>query len=364
MHRWTRTAHVEGRFIVLTVLKRQRWWITRIAVLPVHLFLFAIAVFFLVRLIPGDPVLQLLQGQPVSPQRLAEARQSLGLSGSVLDQLRTYLQHVVTLKFGNSMITSQPVLGQIGQRLPQTVEITVIAMVGAVVVTLLSSLIVVLRPRNLVSRNLILWSRAPGAVPDFVLGVAGIFLFYSVLRWAPAPLGLYNPLLSAPHVITSFPIVDAVLSGNWTLVHSMISYLILPELVLIVSYSPFLMKLFIRGLNDAIDAAPTRFRIASGAPHRAVLLSVARRAAPATIAMFGTMFGYMLGGVVVIEQLFSMPGMGQFGVNAVNTSDLVSIEAFLLVVGALSLFVFLIVDILNMVVDPRRRPGLAAADAV
>jgi ABC-type dipeptide/oligopeptide/nickel transport system permease component len=348
---------------MLTVLKRQRWWITRVAVLPVHLFLFAIAVFFLVRLIPGNPVLTLLQGQPASPQSIAAARQSLGLSGGELHQLTTYLGHVVTLKFGNSMITDQPVLPVIGQRLPQTVEITVIAMVGAVVVTLLSSLVVVLRPRNLVSRILILWSRAPGAVPDFVLGVAGILLFYSVLRWAPAPLGLYNPLLTKPPVITSFPIVDAVLSGNWTLVRSMISYLMLPEIVLIVSYSPFLMKLFIRGLNDAIDAAPTRFRIASGASHRAILLSVARRAAPATIAMFGTLFGYMLGGVIVVEQLFSMPGMGQFGVNAVNTSDLVSIEAFLLVVAALSLFVFLIVDILNMIIDPRRRPGLATAEA-
>jgi peptide/nickel transport system permease protein len=363
MRRWTRTAHFEGGLVMLTVLKRQRWWITRVAVLPVHLFLFAIAVFFLVRLIPGDPVFQILGGQPVSPQSIAAARQALGLNGGEFDQLRTYLGHVVTLKFGNSMITGQPVLGVIGQRLPQTIEITVIAMVGAVVVTLLASLIVVLRPRNLVSRILIAWARAPGAVPDFVLGVAGIFLFYSVLRWAPAPLGLYDPLLSAPPTITSFPIVDAILSGNWNLVQSMISHLILPEIVLIVSYSPFLLKLFIRGLNDAIDAAPTRFRIASGASHRAAFLSVARRAAPAAVTMFGTLFGYTLGGVVVIEQLFGMPGMGQFGVNAVNTSDLVSIEAFLLVVAALSLAVFLIIDIVNMIIDPRRRPGLATAGA-
>jgi peptide/nickel transport system permease protein len=68
-------------------------------------------------------------------------------------------------------------------------------------------------------------------------------------------------------------------------------------------------------------------------------------------------------GAVVVEQLFGMPGMGQFGVNAVNTSDLVSIEGFLLVVAALSLFVFLLVDIANMIIDPRRRPGLASAGA-
>jgi peptide/nickel transport system permease protein len=348
---------------MLATLKRQRWWITRIAVLPVHLFIFAIAVFFLVRLIPGDPVSQIMGSQPVTPATLAAARRSLGLTGSELDQLRTYLGNVVTLKFGNSMITGTPVLGEIGQRLPQTVEIAVIAMAGSVLLTLLTALVVVLRPQSLPARVLLPYARAAGAVPDFVLGVAGIFLFYTVLRLVPAPLGLYNPLLNPPPKITSFPLADAVLGGDWTLVQSMISHLILPELVLIAAYSPFLMKLFIRGFEDAVDAAPTKFRIASGASRRAVILSVIRRAAPATVAMFGTLFGYLLGGAVVVEQLFGMPGMGQFGVNAVNTSDLVSIEGFLLVVAALSLFVFLLVDIANMIIDPRRRPGLASAGA-
>jgi peptide/nickel transport system permease protein len=69
------------------------------------------------------------------------------------------------------------------------------------------------------------------------------------------------------------------------------------------------------------------------------------------------LFGFMLGGAVLVEQLFGMPGMGQYVVNAVNTSDFVSLEGFLLVVAALSLIVFLLVDIVNMLVDPRRRPG-------
>jgi peptide/nickel transport system permease protein len=344
------------------LVKRQRWWATRILVLPVHMLAYAIAVFFLVRLIPGDPVTTLMGNQPVTPESLAAARRALGLTGSPLRQLGTFLGNLVTLDFGKSMITGIPVLDDIGQRLPQTVEIAVIAMVGSVLLTLVVSFWIVLRPKNVVSRILLPYTRAAGAVPDFVLGVGGIFVFYAVLSIVPAPLGLYDPLLDAPAKITSFPFLDALLGGDWTLVSSMASHLVLPEIVLVVAYSPLLMKLFIRALEDAIDAPATRFRIASGASRRAVLLSVARRAAPSAIAMLGTLFGYMLGGAVVVEQLFGMPGMGQYGVTAVNTSDLVALQGFLLIVAALSLLVFLLVDIANMFIDPRRRPGLSTED--
>jgi ABC-type dipeptide/oligopeptide/nickel transport system permease component len=344
---------------MLGVLKRQRWWIGRIAVLPLHLLAFAIAVFFLVRLIPGDPVYQIMGGQGMTPERIAAARESLGLTGGILNQLWVYLGHVVTLQFGNAMITGSPVLQDLSQRLPETIELAVLAMVGAVVLTLAVAFVVVLHPRNVVSRALLSYARAAGAVPDFVLGVAGVFLFYSVLHWAPAPLGLYAPLLDPPPKITSFPLLDAALSGDLTLLGSMVAHLWLPVLVLVLAHSPLLMKVFIRGLDDAVDAQATRFRIASGASRTAVYVSVVRRAAPSAIAMFGTLFTFMLGGAVLIEQLFGMPGMGQYVVNAVNTSDLVALEGFLLLVAAMSLVVFLVVDIVTMLIDPRRRPGRA-----
>jgi peptide/nickel transport system permease protein len=344
---------------MIAALKHHRWWAGRIAVLPIHMFAFAIGMFFLVRLIPGDPVSTIMGGQPVTPEGLAAARKSLGLTGSLFGQLTKYLGNVIHLRFGSSITTGSPVLHNLLDRLPATVELAVIAMAGAIALTLGAGFLTVTRPRNLLTRALLRYARAAGAVPDFVLGVAGIFLFYSVLHLVPAPLGLFDPLLNAPTKITSFPIADALLSGNFHLFQSMVSHLVLPELVLILGYAPFLMKLFVRALEDSVDAPPTRFRIASGASRRAISLSVARRAAPSTVAMFGTLFGYMLGGTVVIEQLFGMPGMGQFGVNAVNTSDLVSLEGFLLVVAALSLVVFLVVDITNMLIDPRRRPGVA-----
>jgi peptide/nickel transport system permease protein len=88
-----------------------------------------------------------------------------------------------------------------------------------------------------------------------------------------------------------------------------------------------------------------------------------RRAAPPAVTTTGTLFGYLLGGAVVIESLFGLSGLGGYAVDAVSASDVVAMQGFLLVIAALSLLVFLVVDLVNMSVDPRRRPGLGGSSS-
>ena len=336
---------------------RQSWWLKRLAMLPVHLFLFAIVVFFLVRLIPGDPVRVISGGQTMTPEQYDAARESLGLTGSIFSQLGRYLGNVLTLDFGNSIVNGAGVLDEMTRRLPETVELALLAMIVSSLLTLVLGFFVVLRPRNPVSRVIGSYARAAGAIPDFCLGVAGIFVFYSVLHWAPAPIGRYDTMLNPAPKVTGFPLVDALLSSDTILLGSMAAHLWLPVLVLVIAYAPMLLKLFIRSVEQAKDAQATKFRIASGASSSMVLRSIARRALPSTIAMFGTIFGFMLGGAVIVEQLFALPGMGEYAVQAVTRSDFVALQGFLLIVAAVSLVIFLLVDIVNMILDPRRRPG-------
>jgi peptide/nickel transport system permease protein len=347
----------------LAVVRRQRWWVTRVLVLPVHLFFFAVAVFFLVRMIPGDPVTVLTGGQNVSAQKAEQIRASLGLTGSVFSQFIHYLHNVVTLQFGNSMIDGLSVWGELSRRLPETIELAVTAMVIATALTIAMGLVAVLRPRSILAKILVPYARTAGAIPDFVLGVLGVFLFYTTLHLLPAPNGLYAPTLNPDTRVTGFPLLDALIAGDTAMFGSICAHLVLPVTVLVIANTPLLLKIFLRSLEEAVDAAPTRFRIAAGASRKTVLLSVVRRAAPSAIAMMGTLFGFMLGGVVVVEQLFAMPGMGLYGVNAVNSSDRTALEGFLILVATISLVVFLIVDLINMTVDPRRRPGLAKDSA-
>lgn len=333
------------------------WWMQRIAMLPVHLFFFAIAVFFIVRLIPGDPVYTIMGGQPVTPETLEAARKSLGLSGSIVEQFLAYLSNLLTLDLGNSLLSGEPVLDALLQRMPSTLELAMLGMAGAISLTIVGGFVVVLYPRNPISRILAQYARTAGAIPDFVLGLGLIFVFYAVLRWVPSPIGLYNSSLPRPPRVTGFPLLDTLLTGNPAVIAGVLAHLVLPIAVLVLAHAPMILKIFIRGLHDAMDAPATLFRIATGASRGVVLASIARRALPTTIAMFGTTFGFMLGGSVIVEQMFSIAGMGQFGVDAVSTSDLVALQGFLIVVAAISLTVFLAVDLLNMIVDPRRRPG-------
>jgi peptide/nickel transport system permease protein len=339
------------------IWRRQGWWIKRVAMLPVHLFIFAIVVFFLVKLIPGDPVRVISGGQTMTPEQYDAAREALGLTGSIFAQLWRYLVNVVTLDFGNSIVNGAGVLDEMGRRLPETVELALLAMIVSSILTLALGFFVVLRPRNAVSRVISSYARAAGAIPDFCLGVAGIFVFYSVLHWAPAPIGRYDTMLNPAPKVTGLPLVDAMLSSDTILLGSMIKHLWLPVLVLVIAYAPMLLKLFIRSVEQAKDAQATKFRIAAGASRSMVLCSIARRALPSTIAMFGTIFGFMLGGAVIVEQLFALPGMGEYAVQAVTRSDFVALQGFLLIVAAVSLVIFLLVDIVNMILDPRRRPG-------
>jgi peptide/nickel transport system permease protein len=346
-----------------TVLHRHRWWAARIVALPFHMFLFAIGVFLLVRLIPGNPIYVMTGGHGISHATYEKAAASLGLNGSLLEQLRTYLGNLIRLRLGTSIINGTAVSHDLAGRLPETLQLAVLAMIFASILTLALGFLIVLRPRNLFAVIAAPYARAAGALPDFCLGVGGIFVFYSLLHWVPAPLGLISPVMSEPGNVTGFPLLDAALQGDWAVLGSMAAHLLLPVAVLTFAYAPILLKIFIRGLEEAIDAPATRFRIASGTSRTMVLLSVTRRALPAAVAMFGTLFGFLIGGAVVVEQLFALPGMGTYAVDAVNSTDFIALQGFLLVTAAISLVVFLLVDIATMMLDPRRRPGAVAGGA-
>jgi len=217
----------------------------------------------------------------------------------------------------------------------------------------------VFRPRNPLARVLSVYARTAGAVPEFVWGVAFIFIFYATLHIAPAPLGRVSGRMRMPETVTGFPLLDALLAGNTTVATSMVEHLVLPVAVLTIAQSALLTKVLVSGLQESTTAPPTRFRIASGAPRSAVVLSMYRRAAPPAVTIIGQMTGNLVGGAVILEALFGLGGMGQYAVDAINSKDIVAIQGFLIVISALTLLVFLLLDIATMALDCRRRPGAA-----
>jgi ABC-type dipeptide/oligopeptide/nickel transport system permease component len=343
-------------------LQRNRWWITRVLVLPVHILVFTVLSFIMVRSMPGDPVLNLL-GQNYTPEGYAELQAQLGLDGSVWQQFQGYLGQLLTLDLGNSIATGRPVLTELSERLPQTLELAGLGLFFAVVCSTVAALFAVLRPTNWFAHAVRVYARTAGALPEYVVAIAALFLCYAVLHVVPAPVGRIAPDLPAPTTVTGFPLLDTVLQGYWQATISMLGHLVLPVVVMVVAHSALLTRMLLAGLDEAVDNPQTRFRIASGAKRSAVVVSMLRRAAPPAVTTTGTLFGYLLGGAVVIESLFGLSGLGGYAVDAVSSSDVMAMQGFLLVIATLSLLVFLAVDLVNMSVDPRRRPGLGGSSS-
>ena len=338
------------------LLARHRWWLMRIAALPVQLLVFAVLIFVLVRSLPGDPIIMITGGQ-FRPEDYVIIQKSMGLDGTLSDQFRRYILHLLQLDLGNSIISGRPIIDDLILKLPATFELAIMALIGTLLLTFGASYVIVLHPANWLSRILRAYARTAGAVPEFALGVVAIFVFYATLRWAPAPLGRLSPFVDMPLAITHMPFIDALLNGDVAIIGSMLAHLVLPIGVMVLAHSPGLLKLLIADLEAGLDSAPTRFRIASGARHRDVVLSLYRRALPPTVTMIGNMFGHLLGGAITIETLFGLDGLGRFALEALMSADLTVMQSLVLVVAAISLLVYLLVDLVNMMLDPRRRPG-------
>lgn len=339
-------------------VRRHRWWLYRIAAFPVQLAVFGLVVFFLIRTIPGDPVRAAL-GPDASEEVYLRTQQQLGLDGSLLDQLGRFYTSLFTLDLGISTVSSRPVMDELVVRLPATIELALLCLLALVLVALPASYYAVMHPRGPLGRSIRAYARTAGAVPEFCIGVAMIFVFYAWLGWAPAPLGRVSPEASQPAPFTGMPLVDSVLTGSWSAVGSMVGHLVMPLLVSVIAQAAVVIRVLVAGLEASVDAAPTRFRIATGASRFSVVLSVYRRALPSAMTMLGTVFGYLLGGAVVIEALFGFSGIGQYMVDSVNAKDLIAMQGLLIVIGLIALTVFLLVDVAVMLLDPRRKPGLA-----
>jgi peptide/nickel transport system permease protein len=160
--------------------------------------------------------------------------------------------------------------------------------------------------------------------------------------------------------VTGFPLLDAAIAGDLRLFGSMLEHLWLPLLVLVIANVPLLLKIFIRALERTRVDDITLFRAASGVSTAMLVTSIVRRSLPSMVTMLGMLFGFLVGGAVIIEQLFALPGMGQYLVRAVSRTDYVVIQGFIIIVSAASLFVYFLVDIMNMLLDPRRRTGVTS----
>jgi peptide/nickel transport system permease protein len=311
--------------------------------------------FALTRIIPGNPIAQLVSPLATPEQRQALAHQH-GLDQPLIEQYYTYVKGLAHGDLGTSFTTNQPVREDLTSRFAATFELTFYAMILSMLLGVpLGITAAVWRngPADHVARVL---SVTGIALPVFWTGTTLLYLMFTRWHLVSAPYGRIDPSVDPPHQYTGLYTVDALISGNWTALHSAASALLLPVVVLAFGALAPIARMTRSGLIEALESDYVRAARSLGLPARTVVLrhALANALLP-LITIIATVYGYLLGGVVLVENIFAWPGLGRYVYTAITSSDYPSVQGFIIYATTLYVLLFLIVDVLYIVVDPRLR---------
>ena len=307
-----------------------------LALLPV-LWGVSVVVFLLIHLLPGDAIQMFLGTQvDMTPAQMAELRRLFGLDKSLPAQYADWILRLTRGDFGVSLRTSRPVLPDILARLPVSVEITVLALAVALTIALPVGIVAALR-RGSASDALIRIAGLVGlSIPNFWLATMLLLLLGNVLP--VASIGVYVGLLTNP-------------VANLTV-------LALPAFSLGVALAAVLMRFVRSSLLEVLGQEYVRTARAKGLREILVINRHAlRNALIPVITVVGFQAGYLLGGTVVIEEVFALPGMGRLALNAISQRDYPVVQGIVPTIACLFVLVNLAVDVLYAFVDPRVRYG-------
>ncbi len=342
------TARPEGRGspILTYVLRRI------LMMVPVILGVFVVA-FLLARVIPANPALMVVGLQSTAAEVHAEEL-ALGLNLPLWLQMWHFLLAALHGNFGLSIVTGQPVLTDLAQRFPATVELTVASVVIAVAVALPLGILSALYKDSWIDWLAHVISLTGVSMPLFWLGLLLIMVFYSALHLVPAPLGDLGVLYAQPPPITHILVLDALLEGRWAVFWSSLRHLILPALALSTGTISVLMRMLRASMLDVLRHDYIRTARAKGASAWHVyMVHTLRNALVPVVTIFGLQLGYLLGGAVLVETVFNWPGVGSYVTSAILASDYAPVEVFALLSAVLYSVINLCVDVVNAAIDPR-----------
>lgn len=303
-----------------------------IGMIPV-LFLVSLIIFYIIHLTPGDPALLLL-GEEATPEKLATLRQQLGLDQPIPVQYGIWLADVLRGDLGSSVRTHQPVSEAIAQRLPPTVELTLLAMLVSLAIAMPAGILSAVRRNSasdLVSTTLALFGIS---MPSFFLAILLIFIFALKLRWLP-PIG-YTPI-----------------TEDWI---ANLKGMILPALTLGAGTAAVISRQLRSSLLEVMSQEYIRTARAKGLSERMVILAHGlKNAMIPVITIIGLQIGALLGGAIITESIFVLPGVGRLVVDSIFARDFPVVQGAVLFLALVYLFANLVVDLLYVFLDPRIR---------
>lgn len=315
-------------------------------------------VFFAMRILPADPVARLV-GMNATHDAYLASQHALGLDRPIWVQLGSYLgvlpgaHGLLEGDLGTSWVSGSSVASELRHRLPVTIELISISFVLAFLISVPLGMLCAIRPGGVADSTTFAYSLFAGSQPVFWWGLLFIYIFFGQLGWAPPPLGRLNPMSTPPPFVTGFISVDSLLAGNMEAFWDGLHHLMLPVITQAFVLTGPIIKMVRQNMVRVLGADYVLYARASGlAPSRIAAVALKNALAPA-LTLLGVLYGYILGGAVLIETVFSLPGIGQYAVQSVLDFDYPAIEGVVLVIAAISLFVYLALDVVHAVLDPR-----------
>jgi peptide/nickel transport system permease protein len=307
----------------------------RLVMLVPVLIVVGVVVFGLVHLTPGDPAAVIL-GDRATPEDIARLRDQLGLNDPLPVQFVRWFSNVLRLDFGESIFLGEPVTQALLDRLQPTVLLTVYALSIEVLIGIPAGVFAAVRYNSPLDRTLTVVAISGSAIPTFFLGILLILIFSVRLRWLPS--GGYVPF------------------GEDPAAH--FKAMLLPAFALGFSAAGLLARLVRSSMLDVLREDYVRTAFAKGLPEQLVIVRHAlRNALIPALTVIGISIGALLGGAVVTETVFTIPGMGRLVVQSIARRDYPVIQGAIIAIAMTYVLVNLVVDVLYVYIDPRVRLG-------
>jgi ABC-type dipeptide/oligopeptide/nickel transport system permease component len=312
----------------------------------------SVLTFFISNTIPGDPA-RLAAGPYADAEVIEELQEKMGLNDPVYVQYFRYISGIAQGELGNSLYSQQPVIEDLKRYFPATLELTLFSMFLTILIGIPFGIISAHKRDKLADQITRLMALIGVAMPAFWLGIILLLIFYLKIGLFPGA-GRLDTGISPPASITGMYTVDALVTGNWVVFKSALMHLILPGITQAAITIGMITRMTRSSMLEVLQSDYIRTAYAKGGSDNRVLYDHAlRNGMMPILTLFGMAFGHSLGGSILVESVFSWPGLGKYAVNAITYLDFPAVMGVTLLIALLFITVNLVVDILYHAIDPR-----------
>ena len=333
-----------------------RFLLTRLSLVIPTFFGMTLLAFFLIRLVPGDPIETMAGERGIDPARHAQLLKEYGFDQPLWTQYGIYIGRVLRGDLGKSIVTQEPVIREFAALFPATVELAVCAIVFALLVGIPAGIIAAVRRNSVFDHGVMATSLTGYSMPIFWWGLLLILLFSVQLGWTPVSGRIAVQYYIEPK--TGFLLIDSLMSDDKGAFGSTLRHLVLPAIVLGTNPLAVVARMTRSAMLEVLGEDYIRTARAKGLPPRRVIgIHALRNALIPVVTVIGLQVGVLFTGAILTETIFSWPGVGKWLIEAISRRDYPVLQGGMLLLGVIVMVVNLLVDLAYGLINPRIRAG-------